>query len=870
MRWRRKRNETDFADEIGAHLDLEMDRLRADGLSPADAEAAARRRFGNVVAAGERFYEGRRWLWWDQAKRDVLYAVRVLSRTPGFTLVAVLSLALGIGANALVFSVVNALVLRPLPVAEPERVVFVEPLSGSNQSFPNYKDLRDSNRTFAGLIGYRMSPMELDSGGGASRIWGYLATGNYFDVLGVAPAMGRFFHQEDDLHPGASPYAVLSYMGWQTRFGADPAIVGKIIRINRLPYTVLGVAPPGFHGAELFYWPEVWVPMMMQAQIEAGNPWLDNRATLDVWIAGRLKPSVSPARATANLNAIAAELARQYPWPNEGLQFKLTKPGLVGDTGGRPVRAFTLGVLALAALVLLAACANLASLLMARASDRQREIAIRLSIGASRGRVVRQMLTETLVLSAVGGAAGIWLATLLSKLLSQWHAPMDFPVQFNVSADWRVLGFGLAASILAGVLFGSAPAWRASRTDANGVLKGAPIGWGRTRLAFRDVLLVLQVTLCFVLVSGCLISLRGLQQALAMNLGFRPRGVAVAGFELGLAGYNEEQGRNFQRRTLETVAQLPGVQSAAWSNSVPLSIDQSYNHIYPEDRPNPRPADATGAVFYQVSPRFLETMGIELLAGRDFGWHDDRSSPPVAIVNLAFAKQVLHTERPLGKHFRIGPMGPLTEVIGMVQDGKYRSLTESQQAVLFKPILQSYNTTTTLVVRSSLPEARMVRQMRQAMARLDPNLPLYGAGSLEQMLGFAFFPSRAAALVLSAFGLLAIMLAVTGIHGLVSYAVARRVREIGIRMAVGARPLQVLRLVLGRVMLLLATGSALGLVLAMAAGRVLASIVYQASPRDPLALAAVLAAIFLLGLLSSWAPARRALRIEPVIALRHE
>jgi predicted permease len=447
---------------------------------------------------------------------------------------------------------------------------------------------------------------------------------------------------------------------------------------------------------------------------------------------------------------------------------------------------------------------------------------------------------------------------------------MDFPVQFNVGADWRVLGFGLAASILAGLLFGSAPAWRASRTDANAVLKGAQIGWGRTRLAFRDVLVVLQVTLCFVLVSGCLVSLRGLQQALAMNLGFRPQGVAVAAFELGLAGYSEAQGRSFQRRALDAVEQLPGVQSAAWSNSVPLSIDQSRSAVYPEDRPNPRAADATNAIFYQVSPRFLETMGIDLLAGRDFGWHDDRSSPPVAMVNLAFAKQVLHTESPLGKHFRFGPGGPLTEVIGMVEDGKYETLTESRRPVVFKPILQSYNTTTTLEVRSSLPEARMVGQIRQAMARLDPNLPIYGAGSLEQLLGFAFFPSRAAALVLSAFGLLAVMLAVTGIHGLVSYAVARRVREIGIRMAVGARPVQVLRLVLGRVMLLLAAGSAFGLVLAIAVGRVLASIVYQASPRDPLALAAVLAAIVLLGLLSSWAPARRALRIEPVIALRHD
>ncbi len=382
--------------------------------------------------------------------------------------------------------------------------------------------------------------------------------------------------------------------------------------------------------------------------------------------------------------------------------------------------------------------------------------------------------------------------------------------------------------------------------------------------------MALQVALCFVLISGCLLSLRGLQHALTMPLGFQPRGVAVVGFELGLAGYSEEQGRNFQRRALDAVEQLPGVRSGAYSNSVPLSIEQSYNGIYPEDQPNLSASDVRSAIYYQVSPGFFGTMGTRLIAGRDFDWHDDRNALPVTLINRAFSKQILHTESPIGKRFRLWHSGPFLEVVGLVEDGKYQSLTESPQPVVFKPILQAYNSTTTLLARSSVAEAQMVSQIRKAMAQLDSELPLYGTGSLEQMLGLALFPTRAAAVALSAFGVLAIMLAATGIHGLVSYAVARRVHEIGIRIAIGARPAQVLQLVLARMGALLAAGAALGLILALAGGQVLASIVYQASPRDPLVLIAVILTVFIIGLLSCWAPARRATKVDPMVALRYE
>lgn len=869
MFWR-KRKDSDFNAEISAHLDLEIERLKSEGLSQAEAESAARRTFGNMRHAEEQFHESSHWMLLEHLGRDVAYALRVLARNPGFTLIAVISLALGIGVNALVYSVVNALVLRPLPVDRPGQLVFLENARfGAGQSFPTYRELRDRNQVFSGTLGYRVVQLELDSHSGAIRTWGYLATGNYFDVLGIKPLLGRVFHPEDDVQPGGSPYAVLSYGSWQVRFGGDRDIVGKTIRINRQPYTVIGVAPRDFHGTEVFYWPEVWVPMMMQAQIEPGNAWLEEPGIFNTWVIGRLKPGVEAKQALANLNTIAAELARSNPAANEGMAFRFARPGLIGNMLGSPMRAFSFGVLVLAALVLLTACANLASLVTARAADRQREIAIRLSIGATRGRVVRQLLTETLVLSALGGAAGYGLATLLSGILSAWRAPMDFPVQFDVSPDWRVFCFAAAVSVVAGMLFGLAPARHAAKTDANAVLKGEDSGLRGRRLALRDVLVAVQVALCFVLVTACLLSLRGLQRSLKLNLGFEPQGATVAQFDLGLAGYTEQRGRDFQRRAVEALQQLPGVSSAAFSNSVPLSIDQSHSQMFPEDQPNLRASTAPLAIVYQVSPHFFETMKIQMLAGRDFDWHDDAHAPRTAIVNLAFAKKILHMENPIGKRLHRGPGGTPQVVIGVVEDGKYMSPTEVETPVLFDCMLQNYNTTTTMIVRSSLPEPQMTEKLRQTLAQLDPELPLFGTGPLSQVLAFAFFPLYAAVIALSAFGVLAMVLAVTGIHGLVAYGVARRVHEIGIRVAIGASPSQVIRLVLGKTFMLLGIGALVGLGLALVAGRLLETVIFG-SPRDPLVFACVGATMVALGLISCWAPTRRALRIEPTVALRHE
>lgn len=871
--FRRRRFENEMAEEFVFHREARVQDLQRQGLTPEQAARQAQMEFGGTQRYREECREAHRVHWFDEFVRDVRYGMRTLRKSPGFVSTAIISLALGIGVNTLVFSVFDSLLLRPLPVTAPQQIVYVETADGPSNSFPTYRDLRDNNSTFSGLAGYRIDPMGLETGGRSSRIWGYLATGNYFDVLGIKPALGHFFHQQDDLNPGASPYAVLSYNSWQARFAGDPKIVGQTIRINGLRYNVLGVAPRGFHGTELFYWPEVWVPMMMEPQIERNNAWLNERHTWDTWILGRLKPGISEAAATGDLNRIANDLARRFPDSDQGLRLHLAQPGLVGSTMRGPVRAFTTGLLLLAGLVLLAACTNLAGLMLARATDRRREIAIRFSIGAGRGRVVRQLLTESVMLALAGGIAGCALAVTLCGLLSQWHAPIDFPVQLDVRPDWIVFLFAALVSIVTGVLFGLLPALRLSRTDVNAVLKGdsgIAIFKKKLRVSFRDVLVIAEIGLCFVIVFGSVLSLRGLQRAVTMQVGFQPLSVVTAAFDLGLAGYSEGQGSAFQERVLETIKAMPGMASAAYGNSLPLSIDQSTTGVQVAGQPIQNGRNALAVNYYEVSPGFLSTLGIPLLSGRDFTRHDDSHAPFVAIVNQTFARVAMQTENPVGKTFRSAYGGPPIQVVGMVRDGKYQSLTESPRPALFRCSYQWYNPTTTLVVKSALPPGDVVEQIRKVATAMDPHLPLYGTGSLRNMLGFALFPMHAAAIALSAFGILAMLLAVTGIYGLVSYAVARRTREFGIRIAVGASSQAVLGLVLGRLISLVLAGLAIGAVLSFAAGPVLTNVIYEASPRDPALFLAVVLLLALAAALSCWMPALRALRTNPVTALRYE
>ncbi len=865
---RRSRAEADLQREIDLHLEQLTNEYIATGMTDSEARLSARRQFGPVEMTKEQCRDTRRVNLIEDMITDVTYAFRWLRKSRGFTLTAVLSLALGIGANTVVFSVLNALVLKPLPIPEPARVYFVNNSGQPANSFPNYREIRDRNGVFDSLFSYRITQMALDDSSGAHRIWGYLVTGNYFETLGITPALGRFFTPAEDAHPNSSPYAVLSYTCWQHRFGSDPDMVGKNVLLNGYAYTVVGVAPHGFHGTEVFFWPDVWVPMTMQPQIE-GHSWLENANTFNAWIAGRLKAGVSVDQADANLKVLAGHLAREHA-VNEGMQLTLSPLGIGGSMGRKPTRAFASGVMLLALLVLLAACANLAALLTARAADRERELAIRVSMGAGRGRIVRQLLTESLSISVAGGAMSYCMAVVLLQMLSRWRAPLEFPVRFDVNPDWRVLLFALTAAVGTGVLFGVGPARRAWKAEPALSVKGLAVPVCYRRWAGRDVLLPLQIALCCVLVMSSLVAVRGLMHALRTPLGFNPDGLAVVAYGVGFAGYDEPRGRVFEQRALEEVSRLPGVESVAYADSVPLRVDtQSTTTVNPENTTGAsrKPQDYESS-YYDVSARYFLTAGTRLLAGRDFTLQDQLKSPRVAIVNRTFARRVVNTTDAVGRRFRRG--SEVIEIVGVVEDGKYETLTETTKPALFLPILQNYSPTIILMARSHRPESDVAAEMRQTIARLDSHVPIYAVGGLHQMLGFVYLPMHAAVITLGAFGLLALMLSITGIYGLSAYSVSRRAKEIGIRMAIGARPAQVLRSVFGRLGMLVTAGALIGLVLGVAGARVLASIVYQASSHDPLVIVSAVLLLTVVALAAAFGPARRAVTLDPVQSLRHE
>ena len=804
--------------------------------------------------------------------QDVRYGFRQLRQSPGFAITALVTLAIGIGANVVVFGIINALLLNPFPVPHPEQVYSVQHRAAEalNSSYPVYVDVRDRSTVFSGLAATRIARIGLETSNVAQPVWGYEVTGNYFETLGVRPILGRFLSPADEHGDSASEVVVLSYGAWKARFDGDFNVVGKTVRINKHPYTVIGVAPKGFQGTEKIFWPEVWLPLLNEAQIEGYN-WIQQRNDYNSWVVGRLKPGIAPAQAEAQLNSIASQLAREHSDTDKHLDFRLTKPGLLGDSLGGPVRGFMFGVMLLAGMVLLAACTNLGGLLASRTSDRGRELAIRVAIGSSRSRILRQLVLESVVVALCGGAMAALVSSFLLRLLSQWQPIADFPLQFLVQPDTKLYLFAFLVSAATGLIFGCMPIRQIWKTDPNHVLRagsGTVVASGR--LAFRDVLLGIQIAVCCLLVTACLVSLRGLQRALKTPLAFDAQGVTLANFDLHLADYSDAQVPQMQRRLLDAVAHLPGVSAAALSNSTPLALDQSdtsvsdANEKIPED--SRRKAHAT---YYQVSPGYFAATKTPMIVGREFTWHDDKSAPAVAVVNATFARKLFGTEHALGRRFYGNGESPL-EIVGVVQDGKYETLSEDPRPAVFYPILQRPNTSTTLIVRSNLPPAQMLAAVHDAIDGIDRSIPLFTLSSWQDALSFAFLPALAATVALTVLGSLAILLAVTGLFGLASYTVSKRLRELGIRIALGAQQRQVLRAALGRTVVLLSVGSIAGLLLGMAASKVLASIVYHASANDPIVLLGVVITMGIVGLISASIPARRALMIHPMDLLREE
>ena len=821
---------------------------------------------GNYAAGGVVFADKRPLM-----TNDVRVALRQLRKSPGFTVTAILTLALGIGANAVVFSVLNALVLRPVNVPRAQNLYMVQRLRYPAHSYPDYLDLRDKNRTFESLVMFAIiGPVGVDTGRNPTTAWPYLASGNYFDALGIRPYLGRLFHAADEHGPNSAPYVVLSHAYWHGHFHDDANVVGRTVRINKNPFTIIGVAPPEFRGTELFFAPALWIPMVEQPTVEGFNA-LQYRGNHSAFVVGRLKPGLTAAQATADLNALGAWLAKTYPADDDGISFTLARPGLVGDMLGGPARAFVAGLMLLAGLILLAACANLGSLFAAWTADRAKETALRLALGSGRGLVLRQMLMTAVLVSLAGGALGLAGGVAILRLLSAWQPIPDIPINVPVNPDAATYIVALALALGSGLLFGMTPMRQVMRADPWQAIRTGMAGVeGRRRFAVRDVLLAVQIAICAVLVTSSLVAVRGLARSLHSSFGFVPQNVTLAQTELHMAGYTDEKMPQMQRRMLEAAAAIPGVTAVGYVSNLPLGLGGGDSYVFTDSTTDYRPTNhAADAMNYNISPGYLEAAGTTLLAGRNLTLRDDKNAPKVALVNRRFAVKVFGSvDKAIGGHFKYWG-GIRAEVVGVVEDGKYRTLTEDQQPAMFFSFLQQQSSDTWLLVRSGHDPGEISAALQHTLHGLDAALPLV-VKPWNQEMSSALFAARVAAVALGVLGLLGAMLAVTGIFGMASYTVSKRLRELGIRMALGARRKQLLRAALGRAFVLLSMGSAVGLLLGVLASKVLSYIVYQASPNDPVVLGGVVLTMFVLGLAAAWIPAQKAMTVDPMILLREE
>jgi predicted permease len=711
----------------------------------------------------------------------------------------------------------------------------------------------------------------MDTGGGnPTTVWPYLASGNYFDALGIHPYLGRFYHAADEHGANSAPYAVLSYALWHTQFHDDRSVVGRAISINKHPYTVLGVAPADFRGTELFFAPAMWVPLVEQPQMEGYNS-LEERGNHSGFVEGRLKPGVTPAQATADLNTIGAWLAKTYPHDDDGVKFTLARPGLVGDMLGGPARAFMAGLMLLAGLILLAACANLGSLFAARTADRGKEIALRMALGSRRRLILRQLLTEAVVVSLAGGVVGLAGGVVILRWLSAWQPVPNIPINVPVNPDlWTYLvAFGLA--VVSGLLFGVVPVRQVLKSDPWQIIRaGGSAMTHLRRFTVRDLLLGAQIAICAVLVTSSLVAVRGLARSMHSEFGFSPDHVVLASTDVKWAGYTDDQAAVMQRRMLDAASAIPGVTAAGYTSNVPLSLGGGDSFVYKDATTDFRPTNyAADAMDYNVSPGYFAAAGTAMLVGRDISWHDEKKAPMVVVVNREFARKVFGSvDKAVGGYFKFWG-GNRAQVVGVVENGKYRTLTEDQQPAMFFSILQHPSTGMYLVVRSNHDPQEIAGALQRTEHGLDAGLPLM-IETWNKELNGALFAPRVASVALGVLGMLGAMLAVTGIFGMSSYVVSKRFRELGIRVALGAQRKQVLRAALGRAFVVLAAGSVAGIGLGVLATKVLSYIVYQATPKDPVVLGGMALTMLLLGLVAAWIPAQKALGVDPMILLREE
>jgi len=864
------RNELE--EELRSHIQHRADDLERSGLPRAEAERRARIELGGREKYKEQIHASLGGNFIETCIQDVRFSLRQLRKSPGFAITAILTLALTIGANAVVFGLMDSLVLRPLNVPQSESLYGTH--YGDNtgwQAYPNYLDLRDRNRTFEELAAFNFAlGVGLDTGKDPTITNGFATTGNYFDVLRIHPYLGRFFHASDERGPNSAPYMVLTYAYWHSHFQDDPGVVGRVVRLDQHPFTIIGVAPPEFQGTLMFVSPDFFMPIVDQEQV--GGEKLSDRGTEHgvFEVLGHLKPGVTPAQAVADVDAIGAYLEKTYPREFGHHTTVLSREGFTSF--GPALRAFVAGLMVLTGLILLAACANLGSLFSARAADRSREVALRLALGSSRTRILRQLLTEALLLALAGGVAGLLGSLALLRRLSTWQPIAGTPVHLPVAPDAKLYLVALVLALVSGFLFGIVPVRQVLRANPYEIVKaGSSLRAGR-RITVRDVLLVLQIAICAVLVTSSMVAVRGLMRSLHGNFGFEPRNTMLAGVNLAMAGYSMEKVPAMQRRMIEAMQSIHGVQSAGLVNGYPPLVYTAGDKVsvFKQETSDLRPSNAAIMPYlYDISPGYFDAAGTSLLAGRNFSWSDDRNAPAVAVINREFAARIFGSVTcAIGNRYKLLD-GTSVQVVGVVEDGKYMSLTEDQQPAMFLPFMQSPSSSAYLLVRSNRDPQVLAAAMRNKLRELDRGLPA-DIQTWNSLLEVVQFPARVATMALGVLGMMGAMLSITGIFGMAAYSVSKRLKELGIRMALGAQRWEVLQAALGRPLKLLAVGSVAGLMLGLLATRILAFIVYQATPRDPLVLAGVVLAMSLLGLLATWIPAQRALSVNPLVLLREE
>jgi predicted permease len=877
---RKSEMERELDEELRHHIEQQTEQNIRMGMNPEEARSAARKAFGGVEQAKERSRDARGLRWLEELWQDLRYGARMLRTQPGFTLIAVLTLGLGIGANTAIFSIVNALLLRPVPgVAEPERLVLVgrsrENVAFDSLAYPDYLDYREQNTVFSGITVFYTTPLHLsnvDAGGAPERVQGELVSGDYFTTLGVKAALGRTLTRADDTTPGANPVALIGYSLWQRRFGADAAIVGKTIKLDARPFTVVGVALEGFAGTVVGGATEVWLPITMFAQVGRYQDRREDFLTMRgaQWIDGfaRLKPGVTLQHAQAEMSVIAQRLARAYPNTNEKVGVKVAPHFGMWPDDRADARAFT-GLLLLAAgLVLLVTCANVANLLLARATRRQREMGVRLALGAGRARIVRQLLTESLLLALLGGIAGLFLARWASDFIMRYWTPKSYyglQTSLDLSPDAHVLLFASGVSLLTGVIFGLAPAWQSARTDLLSALKdGAATGRSPRQARLGGVLIVGQIALSLVVLASAGLCVRTLHNAFAIDRGYNVDRVLTTEIDLGRQGYNEGRSRIFHQQLSERVRALPGVEAASLAHRSPLS-DQQYTGVRPAGMPETSPPITTR--FNIVTPRHLETIGLRLLQGRDFNAQDTAQAHRVAIINESLARRLWGEQNPLGK--LLGNKQQI-EIIGIVNDARYGSGLQPPPLHLYFPVAQDYRPGMTLHVKATGDPTSLIAAVQREVRTLDPNLLIHNVRTLDAQLDQVLAAQRVAAALISSFGLLALLLAGLGLYGVMAYSVAQRTREIGIRLALGAQARDVQALIVRRGMAMALCGVALGLFASAAVTKTMRNLLFGVNPTDPPTFAAVASLLIAVAALACWIPARRATKVDPLVALRNE